>query len=430
MTADEFVDGEVVLYGMCHYNLNIAKASVIVSSANVTVVYGETAIVRVSVDDVRATGTVTVHINGEEFNATLDNGNATVTLIGSDAWNSGGYTFYVTYSGDGNFTNATSINYVLKINIVNVTASDIIVGENATINVTLNQDATGNVTIFVHGFRTEINQTEELNNGSCIFIVPGLEFGKYIIGITYTGDYYYNPYNNSEICTFKVKDPVPGDKYSSVSVEDASCKLNSPVDLVAHVVGDSGYVTFYVNDIELNSVKLVDAVIDENSVNFWLQKVNPLWSVNQALGKIIHKETVAKDTVSLTIQFNRKFNVGKAGQHHPVFVVIDGIRYERTYSLTQLSDQKALLTAKKVEQGKVSSWLVDQSKVGDILEFGQPYGDMLIPEQKTVILLAAGSGITPMYSLISAMVKSGEIQHTQVQLLYCLSGYFLAVRKP
>ncbi|ALH95885.1 flavin reductase family protein [Acinetobacter equi] len=163
---------------------------------------------------------------------------------------------------------------------------------------------------------------------------------------------------------------------------------------------------------------LVDAVIDENSVNFWLQKVNPLWSVNQALGKIIHKETVAKDTVSLTIQFNRKFNVGKAGQHHPVFVVIDGIRYERTYSLTQLSDQKALLTAKKVEQGKVSSWLVDQSKVGDILEFGQPYGDMLIPEQKSVILLAAGSGITPMYSLISAMVKSGEIQHTQVQLLY------------
>ena len=86
--------------------------------------------------------------------------------------------------------------------------------------------------------------------------------------------------------------------------------------------------------------------------------------------------------------------------------------------MTQLSDQKALLTAKKVEQGKVSSWLVDQSKVGDILEFGQPYGDMLIPEQKSVILLAAGSGITPMYSLISAMVKSGEIQHTQVQLLY------------
>ena len=31
---------------------------------------------------------------------------------------------------------------------------------------------------------------------------------------------------------------------SVVGVEDVSCKLNSPVDLVAHVVGDSGLVTF------------------------------------------------------------------------------------------------------------------------------------------------------------------------------------------
>jgi stearoyl-CoA 9-desaturase NADPH oxidoreductase len=163
---------------------------------------------------------------------------------------------------------------------------------------------------------------------------------------------------------------------------------------------------------------LVDMVFDANSTNFWLQKFNPLWSVNQSLGKIVAKETIAKDTVSLTIQFNRKFNVGQAGQHHPVFVVVDGIRYERTYSLTALNTQQVLLTVKKVDQGKVSGWLVNDAKVGDILEFGQPYGDMLVPQQQSIILLAAGSGITPMYSLVSEMVKSGTIKNAQVQLMY------------
>ena len=45
-----------------------------------------------------------------------------------------------------------------------------------------------------------------------------------------------------------------------VSVEDASCKLNSPVDLVAHVVGDTGLVTFYIDDVEVNTVNIVDGI--------------------------------------------------------------------------------------------------------------------------------------------------------------------------
>ena len=164
---------------------------------------------------------------------------------------------------------------------------------------------------------------------------------------------------------------------------------------------------------------ILDAVIDPYSANFWLQKVNPLWSVNQALGSIVKKEIIAKDTVALTIQFNRKFNVGEAGQHHPVFVVLDGIRYERTYSLTQLNSKQVLLVAKKVELGKVSTWLFEQAKVGDILEFGHPYGDMQVPESnQNLVLLAAGSGITPMRSLVESLVTTQKIETTPVKLLY------------
>ena len=54
---------------------------------------------------------------------------------------------------------------------------------------------------------------------------------------------------------------------------------------------------------------LATAVLDPYAANFWLQKVNPLWSVNQSLGKIVKKEQTAKDVVSLTLQVNKKFQM-------------------------------------------------------------------------------------------------------------------------
>ena len=168
---------------------------------------------------------------------------------------------------------------------------------------------------------------------------------------------------------------------------------------------------------------LAESVIDQHAANFWLQKFNSLWSINQALGKIVQKENSAQNMVSLTIQFNRHFMVGQAGQHHPIFVEVNGIRYERSYSLTQLDAQHVLLTVKKVDQGKVSSWLVEQAQVGDILEFGQPYGDMLLPTQaQPMVLLAAGSGITPMLSLLKALAKTDQMT-APIQLLYWVKQY-------
>lgn len=165
--------------------------------------------------------------------------------------------------------------------------------------------------------------------------------------------------------------------------------------------------------------EVVDSIYDQHTTDFWLQKINPLWSMQQALGKITKKEDVAHDMVSLTIQCNRHFKMGDAGQHHPVIVEYRGRRYERTYSLTQVDAKHVQLTVKKVAQGIVSTWLADHAKVGDVLEFGQPYGDMLIPTEKNnLVLLAAGSGITPMYSLVRKLVDSQEIQHRPVQLLY------------
>lgn len=172
----------------------------------------------------------------------------------------------------------------------------------------------------------------------------------------------------------------------------------------------------------INSI--FETVIGSDATNFWLQKFNPLWSVQQALGKVVQKEQSASGTVSLSIQVNRNFKMGKAGQHHPVIVEINGRRYERTYSLTQLDTTHVLLTVKAVEKGVVSQWFNEHAQIGDIVEFGQPYGDMLIPETKaSMILLAAGSGITPMYSLIKTLAENGQITQQPVHLMYWVKNH-------
>lgn len=164
---------------------------------------------------------------------------------------------------------------------------------------------------------------------------------------------------------------------------------------------------------------MFDIVLGQDSVNFWLQKINPLWSVHQALGKIVQKQQSAADTMSLTIQVNRHFKMGQAGQHHPIIIEIKGIRYERTYSLTQLDDQHVLLTVKKVDKGIVSQWLNDRAKIDDVIEFGVPYGEMLLPKMpQSLILLAAGSGITPMYSLIQKLATTRQLDQQAVHLMY------------
>lgn len=169
---------------------------------------------------------------------------------------------------------------------------------------------------------------------------------------------------------------------------------------------------------------LSQSVFEKNVVNFWAQKFNPIWSTHQMLGQITKKQAIAKDMMTLTIRCNKRMNFGLAGQHHPVIVEIAARRLERTYSLNRIDDEHVELTLKKVPQGAVSTWLCDVAQIGDVIEFGKPYGEMLCvthPE-KDVILVAAGSGITPMYSMIYDLAKTGQLKHYRLKLLYWAKG--------
>ncbi len=55
-----------------------------------------------------------------------------------------------------------------------------------------------------------------------------------------------------------------------------------------------------------------ESVIDRHTANFSLQKINPLGRYTKLSGKVVKKEQVAHDMVSLTLQTNRHFQIGRA----------------------------------------------------------------------------------------------------------------------
>lgn len=149
--------------------------------------------------------------------------------------------------------------------------------------------------------------------------------------------------------------------------------------------------------------------VQNDVINFWLGKINPLWSVNTALGKIVVRKVASRNSVSLTIQCNKHVVAPQPGQHVSIKVEVDGRSLTRSYSPSIVSINPLCLeiTVKKVADGKVSNWLTQHADIGDMVEISQPFGDFLWEnDQRPVLFLAAGSGITPIISLLRAHLKN------------------------
>jgi ring-1,2-phenylacetyl-CoA epoxidase subunit PaaE len=90
--------------------------------------------------------------------------------------------------------------------------------------------------------------------------------------------------------------------------------------------------------------------------------------------------------------------------------VIDGQDVRRSYSLCAPATAGELRVAvKRVEGGAFSAYVNDQVRVGDILDVMTPTGRFGVPLQegakRSYVGVAAGSGITPMMSIIATALE-------------------------
>ncbi|MEB0047072.1 MULTISPECIES: pyridoxamine 5'-phosphate oxidase family protein [unclassified Pseudomonas] len=100
--------------------------------------------------------------------------------------------------------------------------------------------------------------------------------------------------------------------------------------------------------------------------------------------------------------------VFQAGQHLPLRVTIEGEVHIRTYSLSSApSDDFFRISVKR--EGRVSSHLHEQVRVGDLVQVRAPQGHFTVAphEPRPLVLLAAGVGVTPLLSMVREVVYQG-----------------------
>lgn len=186
-----FEGSELYAPATANANITVNKLNCVISvEVEDILVYGTETINITLPED--ATGDIVVTIDDKTYPARADNGHASVNVTNLAI---GEYEVIVEYYGDGRYMNATATaTFNVKANetnttnktvpTINIKAENIFLYETAVINVTLPQDATGDIIITVN----EKTYTSQLDNGSASISIPNLVVGKYNIEVEYYGN--------------------------------------------------------------------------------------------------------------------------------------------------------------------------------------------------------------------------------------------------
>ncbi len=192
-------------------------------------------------------------------------------------------------------------------------------------------------------------------------------------------------------------------------------------------------------------------IIQRAFVDFIGSRLHPFWSLTTPKLRLIARYTLSDDLIALHFETNRAFKqqtsemVGgwQGGQYLDLCVCIDGVYYQRSYSIVGLAhqllwwlddttenhtaNQRHTVTIAIKPQGLVSNYLTKQMPLASVVDTSLPLGHFTLEQtsiaaQNTsndnkptpLLFIAGGSGITPMLGLITQALSSGH----QVTLLH------------
>jgi ferredoxin-NADP reductase len=115
----------------------------------------------------------------------------------------------------------------------------------------------------------------------------------------------------------------------------------------------------------------------------------------------------------------------RAGQHLDVRLTAeDGYRAERSYSIASPPGEPVAITVERLDDGEVSPYLAGELRRGDRIEIRGPVGGYFVWEPAhggPLLLLAGGSGVVPLMSMIRARGRAGA--DVETRLVYSSRTY-------
>lgn len=157
--------------------------------------------------------------------------------------------------------------------------------------------------------------------------------------------------------------------------------------------------------------------------NFLLREINPALSLNALMAQVVAVIPETANSHSYVLRPPRRWQGFTAGMHIPITVEINGVLTRRTYTISSSPEQyqrqgTIAITVKRLAGGRLSSQLVKHLKVGQWLEIGEAIGEFTFDKavSEKVLFLAAGSGITPFFSMLNSYLKIST--STYITLMY------------
>ncbi len=149
-------------------------------------------------------------------------------------------------------------------------------------------------------------------------------------------------------------------------------------------------------------------------IDDYLELINPLWSTRELRGRIESIDHETREAATVLIKPGYRWGGHEPGQYLRIGLDIEGVRHWRAYSLTsdpQREDGLISITVKNVDDGKVSPYLVRRGRPGTIVSLGGVEGEFVLPHHlpPKLLFISAGSGITPIMSMLRHLDQSGEL---------------------
>lgn len=149
----------------------------------------------------------------------------------------------------------------------------------------------------------------------------------------------------------------------------------------------------------------------------YLRLANPLWSARELRGRIVEVRRETEDSATLVIKPGWGFSFDyQPGQYVGIGLFIDGRWRWRSYSLTSspaapTSKGVISITVKAMPEGFLSTHLVAGVEPGTIVRLAAPQGNFVLPDPAppAILFLTAGSGITPVMSMLRTLVRRNQI---------------------
>ncbi|MGF2946118.1 ferredoxin reductase [Mycobacterium sp. Lab-001] len=150
----------------------------------------------------------------------------------------------------------------------------------------------------------------------------------------------------------------------------------------------------------------------------YLRLANPLWSARELRGRILQVRRETEDSATLVIKPGWGFSFDyQPGQYIGIGVPLNGRWRWRSYSLTSSpatrsgASRTVTITVKAMPEGFLSTHLVAGVEPGTIVRLAAPQGNFVLPDPapRSILFLTAGSGITPVMSMLRTLSRRNQI---------------------